>query len=146
MTSKVKHVPEGFHTVSPYLVVQGASKLVDFLKQSFQATEFERITQPDGMIMNAQLRIGDSVVMVSEARGGSKPMPASFYLYVPDTDAVYKSALQAGATSLMEPADQFYGNREAGVKDPFGNHWWIATHKEDVSLEEMQRQADNLFG
>ena len=138
----VKPIPEGYHTVTPYLTVQGAAKLIEFLKQAFEAREIERMTQPDGTIRHAEVRIGDSVVMMSEAGGEREPMPSGIYLYVNDTDAVYKRALQVGATSLMEPADQFYGDRSAGVKDSSGNHWWIATHKEDVSAQELQRRAE----
>jgi len=141
-TMAVKPIPDGYHTVTPYLVVQRAAKLIDFLKQAFEAKEIECMTQPDGTIRHAEVRIGDSVVMVSEAKDEWKPMPSGIYLYVNDTDAVYKRALQAGATSIMEPADQFYGDRNAGVKDLSGNHWWIATHKEDVPPEEIQKRAE----
>jgi len=140
-TLAVKPIPDGYHTVTPYLTVQGVPKLIDFLKQAFEAQEIERMTQPDGTIGHAEVRIGDSVVMMGEARDEWKPMPSGIYLYVNDTDAVYKRALQAGATSIMEPADQFYGDRSAGVKDSSGNHWWIATHKEDVSPEELKKRA-----
>ncbi len=137
----VKPIPEGYHTITPYLTVQGADKLIDFLKQVFAATEIERMANADGTIKHAEVRIGDSVVMISEPRGEWKPMPGAFYVYVSDAGAVYKRALQAGAVSLMEPVDSFYGNRESGVKDHFGNSWWIATHIEDVTPEEIQRRA-----
>ena len=137
----VKAIPDGYHTVTPYLMVQGAGQLIDFLKLAFDAQETERITAPDGAIAHAEVRIGDSIVMMSDAGGERAPMPSGLYLYVNDTDAVYKSALRAGATSIMEPMDQFYGDRSAGVKDPSGNQWWIATHKEDVSPEELKRRA-----
>jgi uncharacterized glyoxalase superfamily protein PhnB len=101
-----------------------------------------RMPTPDGTIMHAEVRIGDSPVMMGEARGEHKPMPGSIYLYVDDTDATYRRALQAGATSLMEPADQFYGDRSASVVDPVGNHWFIATHIEDVPPEELARRAE----
>ncbi len=140
-TLAVKPIPDGYHTVTPYLTVQGVPKLIDFLKQAFEAQEIERMTQPDGTIGHAEVRIGDSVVMMGEARDEWKPMPSGIYLYVNDTDAVYKRALQAGATSIMEPADQFYGDRSAGVKDSSGNHWWIATHKEDVPPAELKKRA-----
>jgi len=140
-TMAVKPIPDGYHTVTPYLTVQGVPKLIDFLKQAFEAQELERMTQPDGTIGHAEVRIGDSVVMMGEARDEWKPMPSGIYLYVNDTDAVYKRALQAGATSIMEPADQFYGDRSAGVKDSSGNHWWIATHKEDVPPAELKKRA-----
>ncbi|MGH7452061.1 MAG: VOC family protein [bacterium] len=138
----VKPIPEGYHTITPCLTVQGADKLIDFLKQVFAATEIERMTNADGTIKHAEVRIGDSVVMISEPRGEWKPMPGAFYLYVSDADAIYKRALQAGAVSLMEPVETFYGNRESGVKDQFGNSWWIAAHIEDVSTEEMQKRFE----
>ena len=138
----VKPIPEGYHTVTPYLVVKGVAKLIDFLKQAFDAKEMHRTTQPDGTIMHAEVRIGDSAVMMGEARNEAQSMPGSIYLYVNDTDATYKRAIQAGATSIMEPADQFYGDRNGGVKDPVGNHWWIATHIEDVSSEELAKRTE----
>jgi uncharacterized glyoxalase superfamily protein PhnB len=138
----VKPIPEGYHTVTPYLIVPGVPKLIDFLKAAFGAEETHRMAGPDGTVMHAQVRIGDSVVMMAEAAGPWKPMPAGIYLYVEDTDATYRRALEAGATSLMEPADQFYGDRSAGVKDPSGNSWWIATHKEDVPPEELRRRHE----
>jgi len=137
----VKSIPEGYHTITPFLTVQGADQLIDFMKQIFAAMEIERMTNPDGTVKHAEVRIGDSVVMLSEARGEWKPMPAALYLYVSDVDMVYKRALQAGAVSLMEPTNTFYGNRESGVKDQFGNYWWIATHVEEVALEEIQKRA-----
>jgi PhnB protein len=138
----VNRIPEGFHSVTPYLVVQGVPKLLDFLKQAFNAQEIMRMPAPDGTIMHAEVRIGDSPIMMGEARGEHKPMPGSIYLYVDDTDATYRRALQAGATSLMEPADQFYGDRGASVLDPVGDHWFIATHIEDVPPEELARRAE----
>jgi len=141
----VKPIPDGYHSVTPYLIVQGVAKLIDFLKQAFDAKEIERMAGPDGTVMHAEVRIGDSVVMMGEARGESKPMPAALYLYVNDTDVTYRRALQAGATSLKEPADQFYGDRSGGVKDPAGNQWWIATRKEDVSPEELARRAETYM-
>lgn len=137
----VRHVPEGYHTATPYLVVPGVAKVIDFLSQTFDAKETERMTRPDGAIMHAEVRIGDSPIMLGEPAGQFQPMPASIYVYVTDTDAAYQRALRAGATSLMEPADQFYGDRNAGVRDPAGNVWWIGTHIEDVAPEEIARRA-----
>lgn len=137
----VKPIPEGYHTITPYLVVQGAAQLIDFLKQAFEAEEIHRMARPDGTIMHAEVKIGDSRVMIGEAQGEFTPMLAMLHLYVNDTDAVYRQALQAGATSLREPEDQFYGDRIGGVRDSFGNQWWMATHIEDVSSEEMTRRA-----
>lgn len=138
----VKPIPDGYHSVTPYLVVSGASKLIDFLKQSFEAEEIERIASPDGAIMHAEVRIGDSVIMMGDATGESNPMPGTLHLYVNDADAAYQRALRAGATSMREPADQFYGDRSAGVKDAFGNIWWIATHIEDVAPGELKKRAE----
>jgi PhnB protein len=117
--SSVKPILEDYRAVTPYLVVEGAEKLIDFMKQVFGAKETERISMPDGSIRHAEVRINDSVIMLGDARGNTwKAMPSSIYLYVMDCDAVYKQALEAGATSLMEPKDQFYGDRSGGVKDP----------------------------
>jgi PhnB protein len=138
----VKPIPEGYHTLTPFLMVEGASSLIEFLKSAFEAQETERIAHPDGSIMHAQLRIGDSVVMLSDVMCDWKPTPTSIYLYVNDADATYQRALQAGATSVMEPADQFYGDRQGSVKDPVGNYWWIATHIEDVPREEIAKRAE----
>ena len=138
----VNPIPKGFHSVTPYLVVREVTKLLDFLKQVFKAQEIMRMPAPDGIIMHAEVRIGDSPIMMGEAQGEHKPMPGSIYVYVDDTDATYQRVLQAGATSLMEPADQFYGDRGASVVDPVGNHWWIATHIEDLPPEELARRAE----
>jgi PhnB protein len=137
----VKPIPDGYHSVTPYLLTAEAARLIDFLKQAFAAEEHERVSRPDGAIMHAEVRIGDSVVMMGEPMPPLAPMPASLHVYVPDVDAVYQRALRAGATSVMEPADQFYGDRSGGVKDPFGNLWWIGTHKEDVPPDELARRA-----
>ena len=138
----VKPIPEGYHTVTPHIRVQGTAKLIDFLKQAFDAKEIHRLAGPHGTVMHAECRIGDSMVMLGEPMGEWKPMPASIALYVPDADVVYTRALQAGATSLKEPSNQFYGDRSSGVKDPFGNHWWIHTHIEDVPPEELSKRAE----
>jgi len=142
MTSTAKPIPHVYHTATPYLTVEGADKLIDFLEQVFEAKETERLTRPDGTVGHADVWIGDSVIMLAEASGEWQPMPGAIHLYVDDTDATYQRARQAGATSLMEPADQFHGDRMAGVKDPFGNVWWIVTHVEDVSPEELHRRVD----
>jgi PhnB protein len=136
----VQPIPEGYHTITPYLTVTRAVQLIEFLKQAFEAEALRCTTRPDGSIMNAEVRIGNSNVMISEARGEWQPMPSAIYLYVNDTDVTYARALQAGATSLMQPEDQFWGDRNAGVKDASGNYWWIATHQEDVSPEELAKR------
>jgi PhnB protein len=142
----VKPIPEGYHTVTPYLIVQGAETLIKFLTQAFAATEIRRTLHPDGSIMNAELKIGDSFIMLSEARPEFGAMPTMIHLYVENADELYDRALQAGATSMMEPRGEFYGDRAAGVKDPTGNHWWIATHQEDVSSTELEERIKTLFG
>jgi len=142
VTTKVKPVPERYHSVTPYLVVEGVPKLLEFLKDTFNSTELERVPRPDGTISHAEVRIGDSVVMMGEANAQSKPMPTMLYVYVEDVDAVYKRALHAGAKPVRELKDEFYGDRAGGVADPMGNQWWIATHKEDVSPEELRRRME----
>ena len=141
----VKPIPDGFHTVTPYLVVPGVPRLIEFLKQAFDAKEMHHSTRPDGTVMHAQVRIGDSVVMMGEAIGEFGPMPAMIYLYVTDVDAVYQRALRAGGVSIMEPTDMFYGDRNGGLKDPCGNQWWIATHIENVSEEELAKRAEGAM-
>ncbi|QJD28618.1 VOC family protein [Methylococcus geothermalis] len=140
-----KAIPDGYHTVIPYLVVRGAADLIEFMKKAFDAKEWERIMRPDGTVGHAEMRIGDSVVMLSEARGEWQPMPGAIYLYVPDADAAYQRALDAGATSISPPANQFYGDRHGGVRDASGNLWWIATHIEDVPAEELKQRAEVFF-
>ena len=142
----VKPIPEGYHSITPYLTIEGVGRLIEFTKAAFDAKETERIAGPDGRIAHAEVRIGNSVVMMGEARGDWKPMPSTIYLYTADADATYQRALKAGATSVAEPANQFYGDRHGGVRDPVGNIWWIATHIEDVSHDEIQKRARALTG
>jgi PhnB protein len=125
----VNPIPEGFHSITPYLVVEGADRFLEFLKQAFGAEQKLRVPRPDGRIMHAEVRIGDSPVELADANAQYPARPTAIHLYVSDADAVYHRALQAGATSTHEPVDQPYGDREAGVKDAFGNYWYIATHK-----------------
>jgi len=136
----VKPVPDGYHTVTPYLTVDDASILIDFLKSAFNAQVKYEMKDEKGNIRHAEVSVGDSILMIGQARDEWKPRPMTLYLYVPDVDALYKSALAAGATSLQEVTNQFYGDRSGGVQDPQGNYWWIATHVEDVSPEEMDRR------
>jgi len=140
----VNPIPEGFHTVTPYLQVADAGGLIDFVKKAFQAEVFERMEGENGRVMHAQVRIGDSMIMMGEAMGDCSRMPAMLYLYVPDVDQGHEDALQAGGESIQEPVNMFYGDRSAAVKDAFGNSWWIGTHVEDVSREELQRRATEL--
>jgi uncharacterized glyoxalase superfamily protein PhnB len=134
-------IPDGREHIMPILTVDGASKFIDFLKDAFGAQEKERHAGPGGAVMHAELTIGPSIVMTSDANAEFPASPARLQLYVDDVDAVHRRALAAGATSLREPADQFYGDRSGGVQDAFGNQWWLATHIEDVAPEEIQRRA-----
>src|SRR6267142_1099412 len=113
----VKIIPEGYHSVTPYLTVNGVPKLIDFLKQTFGAEELHRMARPDGAVMHAEVKVGDSRIMMGEPVGEFKAMPAQMYVYVPDVDAAYKRALAAGGSAVSEPADQFYGDRHGGVRD-----------------------------
>lgn len=140
----VNPIPEGYHTVTPYLVIKDAQKFITFLQKAFDAVEIERSESAVGKIRHAEIKIGDSMVMITDASEQYTAFPGQFYLYVKDTDTVYKKALAAGAESVMEPADQFYGDRNAGVKDSFGNTWWIGTHIENVSSEEIKIREENL--
>ena len=146
MKPSVKPIPEGAHTVTPYLVVEGIPKLLDFLKQAFGAQERFRMARPDGGVMHADVKIGDSTIMMGEAMGEWKPKPCSLYLYVEDVDAVYQRAIDAGGTKVREPSNQFYGDRTGGVIDPSGNYWGIATHVEDVPPEEMKKRFAAMMG
>jgi len=133
-TSKGKsYIPEGLRNMNVYLHPLRAQPVIDFVKRAFGAQELEKYATPDGVIHHAKLRIGDSVLEMGEAHGPYQPMPTMFYLYVPDVDAMYSRALNAGATSMSPPTDQSYGDRSAGVKDAFGNQWYIATHFKDMT-------------
>ena len=144
-----KPIPAGYHTVQPYLYFKNTAEAIAFYSKVFGATERMRMPDKEGRIMHAEINIGDSCIMMADENpavgaystehfGGA---PMSLMIYVDDCDAVYKGALEAGAKSLREPADQFYGDRMAGVADPFGFHWWIGTHIKDVSMEEMMQHA-----
>jgi PhnB protein len=137
----VNPIPAGYHTVTPYLVVRDAGSVIDFAKRAFGATERMRHVEDSGRVMHAEITIGDSVVMIGEANEEWSPMPATLHLYVRDSDAAYQNAISAGAKSLREPRTEFYGDRMAGVADSQGNQWWVATHVEDVSPDEMKRRA-----
>ena len=126
------YVPKGLHNVNPYLHPLRAEPLIGFLKRAFGAQEVAKYASPDGVVHHAVIRVGDSVLEMGEAHGKYEPIPAMFYVYVPNVDAVYRQAIAAGATSFQEPTEQPYGDRNAGVKDVFGNTWYIATHVKDV--------------
>ena len=147
MSKQVQAMPAGMHSVTPHLVCDGASAAIDFYQKAFGATDASKMPGPDGRIMHAQVRIGDSTVMLVDenraygmlgpkAVGGS---PVTIHLYVDDVDTVYQRAVDAGATAKMPPADMFWGDRYGVLEDPFGHHWSIATHKREVSEAEMQQ-------
>ena len=138
---KVNPIPDGYHSVTPYLTVADADQLMRFVKDAFGAQEVLAHRGPDGSIRHAEAKIGDSIVMMGQARGEWKPRPSTIYLYVPDVDLVYHAAVNAGGKSLQQPADQFYGDRSGAVDDPCGNQWYMATRIEDVSPEEFARRA-----
>lgn len=137
----VKAIPEGMHTVTPFLVVDGASELIRFIEQSFDGKTTSIMKTQDGKVMHASVLIGDSQVMVTDATEKYPAGSCRLYLYVEDVDDTYDKALKANGTSLREPTDEFYGDRSSGVKDAWGNEWWIATHVEDVDDEEMEKRA-----
>ena len=125
-------VPDGYHTVTPYFVVQDAGGLIEFITTAFGGKERTRMLGDDGSIMHAEVEIGDSVIMIGGASEEFPPKTAMLHLYVPDVDALYEQAINAGAESKREPADQEYGDRSAGVSDSWGNEWWLATHIKDA--------------
>ena len=147
--SKVRPIPEGYHTATPYLIVKGAASAIEFYKKAFGATELLRMVQADGRVGHAEIKIGDSPIMLADefpemgARGPQSlgGSPVSILLYVEDVDALFSRAVAAGAKVLRPVQDQFYGDRSGGVTDPFGHLWYIATHKEDVSPEELKKRA-----
>jgi PhnB protein len=146
LMSNLNPAPQGYHTVQPYLQIRGASEAIEFYKKVFEATERMRMATPDGRIGHAEIIIGDSCIMLADEAtdrqvysppqlGGS---PVSIMLYVDDCDATYQRAVEEGAKSLREPADQFYGDRSAGIEDPFGHRWWIGTHIREVSAQDLK--------
>ena len=132
--------PEGYHNVTPYLVVQDVEALITFLKETFDAEETERVPGPDGTTRHAEVRIGDSVVMMGTAQG-RQPVPGMLYVYTEDVDTTYSRALKAGGESIAQPENQFYGDRTAGVTDSQGNIWYMATRVENLSEEELRARA-----
>ncbi len=137
----VQPVPEGFHTINPYVFVNGASRFIDFLKKAFGAEEQTRMEGPDGSVGHATMKIGDSLLMLSDPSPQSPATSCYFYLYVEDADAAFRRAVEAGATATMEPADQFYGDRRGDLSDDFGNRWSVATQREIVPPEEMEKRV-----
>ena len=149
----VKPIPDGYHSVTPYLMIQGASEAIEFYKQAFGATEVFRLAQPNGKIGHAEIRIGDSSIMLADpceegafrnprSLGGSS---VGLHVYVEDVDAQFAQALRAGAKPVKPVQDQFYGDRTGTLEDPFGHIWFLATHKEDIAPDEINRRAEALF-
>lgn len=132
-------VPKGFGTVTPFLTVTDHREANRVSPKSLRRKVHFRMDAPDGSVRHAEVKIGDSIIMIGQAAAGQE-MHSMLHFYVPDTDALYQSALAAGAVSIREPTDQFYGDRSAGVHDSWGNQWWMATHVEDVSQQEMERR------
>jgi PhnB protein len=150
MSTKIKPIPDGYHTLTTYLVVRGAADALEFYKKAFTATELSRLNTPDGKIAHAEFKIGDSIFMISdenpqctdmspETLGGS---PVKLFLYVTDVDTTFANAIKAGAKETMPPGNQFWGDRMGAVTDPFGHLWLIATHIEDVDPSELQSKME----
>ena len=150
----VNPIPEGYHSVTPYLIIRGAADAIEFYKKAFGASELFRFPGPDGKIGHAEVQIGNSRIMMADeypemgyngpqATGGS---PVALMIYLDDVDTVFKQAVDAGATVKEALQDKFYGDRMGTVIDPFGHRWHLATHKEDVSMEEMERRAKAAGG
>jgi PhnB protein len=137
----VKAIPDGYHTVTPYLTVDDPAPVIEFLKRVFDAEEKFAMRDDKGNIGHAEVKVGSSMLMLGRAHDQWKSRPGNFYVYVEDCDAIYKKAIAAGATSISEPETQFYGDRHGGVTDSQGNNWWVATHVEDVNPADMERRA-----
>lgn len=150
----VKPIPEGYHTVTSYLIIEGAADAIEYYKKAFGATELFRFPTPDGKIGHAEIKIGDSPIMLADAYpdmgyNGPKTLngsPVSLMIYVDDVDTVFNRAVDAGATVKEVVSDKFYGDRLGTVIDPFGHVWHISTHKEDISIEEMKKRAQGAAG
>jgi PhnB protein len=150
----VKPIPEGYHSVTPYLIIRGAAKAIEFYQKAFGATELFRFPTPDGKIGHAEIKIGDSPIMLADEypeMGYNSPQslsgsPVSLMIYVDDVDSVFNQAVAAGASVKEAVSDKFYGDRIGTLTDPFGHVWHISTHKEDVSIEEMQKRAQAAHG
>lgn len=146
---KVKRVPEGYHTVTPHLVIQGAAQAIEFYKKALGAKELRRAPDPSGKLMHAEIQIGDSRIFLNDeypemgalAPVSLKGSPVTIHLFVEDVDSLFQQAVNAGARVMMELADQFWGDRYGVITDPFGHHWSIASHVKDMTPEEMQKAA-----
>jgi PhnB protein len=152
--SKVKAIPDGYHTATPYLIIKDAARAIEFYKKAFGATEIMRMAEPSGKVTHAEIKIGNSPIMLADEfpeMGALSPQtiggsPVSIFLYVENVDALANQAIAAGAKVLMPVQDQFWGDRYGKLADPFGHLWDIATHKEDVAPEEIHKRVAAAFG
>ncbi len=142
---KPKTIPDGYHSITPYLKLPNCTQLLEFLKKAFGAIEKGRLVKPDGSLLHAEVLIGDSMVMVHEAPPPWKAKPSTMYLRVDDADATYKQAVAAGATTVFEPANTYYGARVACITDVADNDWWISSPIENLTLDEVQQRATELL-
>jgi PhnB protein len=140
VASKPSPTPQDYGTVTPYLIVNGVPRLIEFLKETFDARVRQIINDRDDHVGHAEVKIDSSVVMMADSTPQYSPIPSQLYVYVENVDDTYKRAIRSGGVSEQEPTTQFYGDRTAAVKDPTGNIWWIATHLEEVSAEEMEKR------
>jgi PhnB protein len=153
MATKAQAIPKGHHTVTPSLFVAGAAKAIDFYRKALGAEEVMRFPAPDGTIMHAELRIGDSIIMLADEmpdQGGRGPKsiggtPVSFFVYGENVDAAWKRAVDAGAKPIVPLADQFWGDRTGCLEDPFGHQWWLAQHVQDLTPEELRKNAESFL-
>ncbi len=151
--SNVNWKPTGYHTLTPYLTINGVAKAIEFYKSAFGAEELHRMPGPDGKVMHAEIKIGDSIIMLSDEcpeMGAKSPQtlngtPVAIFMYVQDVDKAYNQATASGAISVMEPKDQFWGDRYCNLIDPFGHKWALATHIEDVAPDEMKKRGEQFF-
>ena len=153
MATTARAVPKGYHTVTPSLVIAGAAKAIEFYKKAFGAEEKSRFPAPDGTIMHAEIRIGDSIIMLGDEmpeQGGRGPKsyggsPVCLFIYLDDVDTAWKRAVDAGAKVVTPLSDQFWGDRGGSVEDPFGHSWWLCQHVKDLNPRELQQAADAYF-
>jgi PhnB protein len=153
MARKAQAVPEGFHTVTPSIVVAGAARAIEFYKKAFDAEERSRFPGPDGTIMHAEIKIGDSVIMLADEmpeQGGRGPQsyggtPVSFFIYGENVDSAWQRAVDAGAKTIMPLGDQFWGDRTGCLEDPFGHRWWLAQRIQDLTPDELRKNAEAFF-
>ena len=153
MAKKVQGIPKGYHTLTPSLCVAGAAQAIDFYKRAFGAEELMRYPTPDGKIMHAEIKIGDSIVMLGDEmpeHGAKSPRsyggtPVGFFFYLENVDSAWKRAVDAGAVVAVPLADQFWGDRTGCLEDPFGHRWWLAQRVQELSPDELRQRAEEMF-